>query len=195
MARYFEEATLLIGSQNTGKVKEFRELLKERAIALQSLKDFNLPEPEETGTTFLENAILKAQYYSKLTNLPTLADDSGIQIAALNNGPGVQSKRFIEEQGGRDKSFMKLEQLLEGKDKSASMHCALVLMWPDGYFESAEGVIEGTITFPPRGEGFGADPIFIPKGYTETFGENPELKYRISHRTQALKKLYELCFQ
>src|SRR5262245_54828901 len=105
MTSYFDDKILLIGSQNPGKIKEFVKLLKEKDIQVKSLNDVALPEPEETGATFLENALLKARYYSSLTNLPTLADDSGIKIVALNNGPGIYSKRFVAEHGGSEKSF------------------------------------------------------------------------------------------
>jgi XTP/dITP diphosphohydrolase len=194
MARAFQESTLLIGSGNAGKVAELHSLLAGRGIAMVSLQDINLPEPAETETTFIGNAILKARYYATATGYPTLADDSGLQIQGLDEKLGVETKRFIEEAGGQTQALIKLQTMLENQDKTATLVCALALVWPDGHLETVEASCLGQLVFPPRGTGFGVDPIFQPAGYTQTFGENLSLKNTISHRATALRHLLEQCF-
>ncbi len=197
--RKFSEKKLLIGTQNPGKIQEFEELLKPLGVDVLSLKDIDIEDPEETGVTFLDNALLKAHFYAKALNVPTLADDSGLCIDALDQKPGVYTKRFMEELGGENRSFKKLADLLKDQDKTASMHCILTLAWPDGHAESFEGICEGTLTFPPRhghsgNKGFGVDPIFIPQNHDKTFSEDLEHKHKVSHRTKALDLLFDGCF-
>ena len=197
--RKFTDKKLLIGSQNPGKIKEFEKLLSPLGIHVMSLKDITIKDPEETGVTFLDNALLKAHYYAKSLNIPTLADDSGLCIEALDQKPGVYTKRFMEELGGEDLYFSKLSALLEGHNKTASMHCVLALAWPDGHAESFEGICDGTLTFPARhgagnSKGFGVDPIFLPKNHFQTFSEDIDHKNKVSHRTKALELLFKTCF-
>ena len=197
--RKFTDKKLLIGTQNPGKIQEFEELLKPLGIDVISLRDIDIEDPEETGVTFLDNALLKAHFYAKALNIPTLADDSGLCIDALDQKPGVHTKRFMEELGGFDKSFMKVEAMLEGQEKTASMHCVLALSWPDGHAESFEGICEGSLIFPARhgdsgNKGFGVDPIFIPENRDKTFSEDLDYKQKVSHRKRALDLLFDECF-
>lgn len=197
--RQFQDKKLLLGTQSSGKIREFETLLDPFGVAITSLKDNKIEDPEETGVTFLDNALLKAHYYAKAFNLPVLADDSGLCIEALDQKPGVYTKRFLAELGGGDVAFAKLESLLDGQSKKASMHCVLALAWPDGHTESFEGICEGSLVFPPRhlpsGEtGFGVDPIFIPQGHDKTFSEDVAYKQKVSHRKQALDLLLNGCF-
>lgn len=197
--RQFTENKLLIGTQNPGKIREFTTLLAPLNIQVISLQNTNLDDPEETGKTFLENALLKAHYYTKFFNIPALADDSGFCIEALDQKPGVYSKRVIEDLGGEKKTFKHLEVLLKGKDTSTSMQCALALVWPDGHAETFEGISQGTLVFPPRyplgrNSGFGVDPIFQPQGQTKTSSEDMSYKNKHSHRVKAIQKLFEACF-
>ncbi|NCP62874.1 MAG: RdgB/HAM1 family non-canonical purine NTP pyrophosphatase [Alphaproteobacteria bacterium] len=198
--RKFSEKKLLIGTQNPGKIKEFETLLKPLDIQVISLQNTNLADPEETGETFLENALLKARYYSNFFGIPALADDSGFCIEALEQKPGVYSKRFIDNLGGEEKAFKHLEMLLRDENKSANMHCTLALAWPDGHTEAFEGVWHGKLVFPARyangrDSGFGIDPIFQPHGQTKTSSEDIAYKKKHSHRATALNKLFESCFK
>lgn len=198
MSRHFTDTTLLIASHNNGKVKELAEMFSSYSIKLISAAELNIPEPEETGATFIENAILKAKYYSEASGLPALADDSGLAVDALNGQPGIHSARW----GGEQKDFMlamkKVEQLVgDNPNRNAAFICALSLWWPDAYHVDVEGKMEGSISFPPRGEkGFGYDPIFVAKGYDITCSEmNPDAKNAISHRAKAFSQLISLCFK
>ncbi len=197
MARSFQEGRLVLASHNPGKRREIAERLAPLNIEVSSAADHDLPEPEETGTTFEDNARLKARAAAETTGLPALADDSGLCVHALNNAPGIYSARWA----GPDKDFTaameKLHQKLEGaEDNTAHFACALALVWPDGHNETVTGRVFGSITWPPRGEkGFGYDPVFIPDGHTVTFGVlDPEIKQAISHRAQAFDKLMKTCF-
>lgn len=197
--RKFTEKKLLIGTQNPGKIREFETLLAPLKIQVISLQNTNLDDPEETGKTFLENALLKAHYYTKFFNIPALADDSGFCIDALDQKPGVYSKRFIEELGGEKKTFKHLETLLKNQDTSTSMQCALALAWPDGHVETFEGICHGKLVFPARypvgrNAGFGVDPIFQPQGQIKTSSEDMIYKKTHSHRAKAIQKLLEDCF-
>lgn len=198
MARRFEGGKLVIASHNPGKVREIQALLDPFGAEVISADDLGLPEPEETGDTFIANAELKAQAAAKESNLPALADDSGIVINGLNGDPGIYSARW----GGPSKDFNRaMERVwseLNGiKDRSAHFTSALALCWPDGHVEIFEGHIQGTIVWPQRGDkGYGYDPIFQPDGYNQTFGElEHHIKYGISHRFQAFEKLVEACFK
>ena len=196
MARRFTGDRLVIASHNKGKVREIALLLGAYVAHFPSAGELGLPEPEETETTFIGNAELKARAAAKGSGLPALADDSGLVVPALNGDPGIYSARWA----GPDKDFAvameRVRQELGTKDPSAYFVCALALGWPDGHVESVEGKVFGHLTFPPRGErGFGYDPIFIPDGLNQTFGEMHEAtKHRISHRARAFTQLVEACF-
>lgn len=193
---------LVIASHNAGKVREIRELLAPFGIEPISAGELGLPEPEETGTTFRENALLKAHASAKGANLPALADDSGLEVVALGGRPGVYTADWAERQWfegdkGRDwyMAMGKVEGLLAEQgadvDRSARFVCTLAIAWPDGEEAVFEGTVEGDLTWPPRGElGFGYDPVFVAKGYDRTFAEiDPAEKHSISHRADAFAKL------
>lgn len=201
MPRQFTEPKLLIASGNKGKVKEIRELLAGYPVSIVSTADFDVVEPEETGKTFIDNAILKAEYYGKATGLPALADDSGLAVDMLGGAPGIYSARWAGENKDFSVAFKRLQDETKAKQLPAGtikahFVCALALWWPDGHCETVEGKVFGTLTFPPRGEqGFGYDPIFIADGQTLTFGEMPAgQKHAISHRADAFRKLVKACF-
>ncbi len=193
---------LVIASHNEGKVREIRALLAPFGMEPVSAKSLDLPEPEETGTTFVANALIKAQSAADLSGLPALADDSGLVVEALGGEPGVYTANWAEteaEDGSIKRDWMlamrKVEDRLQalGPNVSRSAHftCTLALVWPDGSDLFCEGRVEGTLVWPPRGDkGFGYDPVFVPLGYTETFGEmDPDAKHAISHRADAFAKL------
>jgi XTP/dITP diphosphohydrolase len=185
---------LVIASHNPGKVHEIADLMRPYGVMVYSADDCDVPEPEETGSTFAENAELKARHAAEASGLPALADDSGLDVRALNGQPGIYSARWA----GPDKDFnVAMErvqrELGDAKDRHAAFVCALCLAWPDGAVRTYEGRVEGTLVWPPRGDrGFGYDPIFVPEGLDTTFGEmEPEDKHRISHRARAFEKLVE----
>lgn len=199
MQRKFTEKKLLIASNNPGKVKEISSLLSPFGIEVISATDFNIKEPEETGVTFAQNALLKAQYYGKLTSLPALSDDSGLCIEALDGFPGVYSARFAGEDRNFTNAFKLIEEKLQAKNLNtspAAFICSLALWWPNGQLVEVEGKVTGNISFPPRGKkGFGYDPIFIADGYNQSFAEmDAAEKNKISHRAMALKQLINICF-
>lgn len=195
--RRFTENKLVIATHNAGKLAEIRDLLSIYPIEVSGAADHGLPEPVEDGTTFIENARIKAAAAVKATGLPVLADDSGIEVDALGGAPGVYTADWAETPNGRDFPMAMTrtyEALLESGTASpwTARFCAtLVLMWPDGHDEVFEGKMEGQISWPMRGElGHGYDPIFMPNGYDITCGEMPfEVKNRISHRADAFRKL------
>lgn len=192
MTKNFNQLEIVLATHNSGKIKEFDSALTPLGIKLLFVSDINLDEPEETGTSFIENAVLKAAAASRLTNKPALADDSGLVIPALNGHPGINSRRWAESCGGFPSAFIKLESLLKDlQDKSAYFECALALHWPDGKNEVFVGKIHGHLTFPPRGlNGFGYDSIFEPEGFIQTFGEMSAIqKQSFSHRARAIKEL------
>lgn len=185
---------LVIASHNEGKVREIADLLAPFGIEAVSAAKLGLPEPEETGDSFAANARLKAIAAARSSRLPALADDSGLEVAALGGAPGINSARW----GGSAKDFSlamdRVHRELKAKsaeDRRANFTCALALASPDGSAQVFEVKVFGTLTWPPRGtRGFGYDPIFVPAGYNETFGEmEPELKDAISHRSRAFEKL------
>ncbi|MBT4768948.1 MAG: RdgB/HAM1 family non-canonical purine NTP pyrophosphatase [Rhodospirillaceae bacterium] len=205
MARRFEEKTLLIASHNPGKVREIAALLAPFEVEVISAAEKGLAEPEETGATFTENALLKARAAASVSGLPALADDSGLEVKALDGQPGIYSARWA----GPDKDFnlamRRIEDELSKLDtpsRAARFICSLALAWPDDAAdgtkaaETFEGVVEGKLVWPPRGDkGFGYDPVFIPKGHNITFGEMEGAeKHAISHRADAFRKLVANCF-
>lgn len=192
---------ILIATNNPGKFKEIQSLLKPFNIEAVSTFQFNLEEPEESGKTFAQNALIKAQYYAAKTNLIALADDSGLCVEALNGAPGIHSARFaIDEKTGEknfplafEKIFFALEELgIKSSQKPrAYFICNLTLFNPQNNFSiSFEGKVDGHLIFPPRGnKGFGYDPIFIKNGMNKTFGEiDAQEKDQISHRGDAFQK-------
>lgn len=183
---------LVVASHNPGKVREIRHLLEPFGIETKGASELGLPEPEETGSTFAENAALKARASANASGLPSLADDSGLAVTALNGAPGIYSARWAGERKDFTFAMARVERELQGKDdRSAKFVCALALAQPDGDVQIFEGEVHGTLVFPPRGlKGFGYDPIFIADGMDETFGEiEPALKHSISHRARAFEKL------
>lgn len=191
------EDSLLIATHNAGKFEEFTALLAPLGISTVFAKDRGLAEPAETGTTFVENARIKAHAAATATGLAALSDDSGIEIAALHGAPGVHTADWAEAPSGRDfgmamqKAHDKLVASAASQPWRARFCCTLVLAWPDGDDAVFEGWVEGQIVWPMRGDhGHGYDPIFLPDGYTQTFGEMDRWeKNRISHRAVALEKL------
>lgn len=188
--------TLIVASHNAGKVREIRDLLAPFSIDVRSAGDLNLPEPEETGSTYAENAILKAVAAATAANLPALSDDSGVSVSALDGAPGIYSARWA----GPEKDFtMAMRKVIDlvgpNPDRSVAFICVLCVAWPDGHTECFEGRIDGTLTEPRGTNGFGYDPFFTPDGYDQTFGEmDPAAKHAISHRARAFTKLVESCF-
>ncbi|MEL0105495.1 MAG: RdgB/HAM1 family non-canonical purine NTP pyrophosphatase [Rhodospirillaceae bacterium] len=197
MARHFDGGRLVIASHNKNKVHEIADLLAPYGTDVVSAGELNLPEPEETGATFAENAIIKAQASATGANLPALADDSGLVVHAIDGRPGIYSARWATPEGDFGPAMEKVHALLENQsDRSAHFMCALALCWPDGHCEVFEGRIDGTIVWPPRGTiGFGYDPIFLPEGRDKTFGETTlEAKHPVSHRARAFSQLVAACF-
>ena len=196
--RHFASGKLVVASHNPGKVREIRELLAPFAVDVVSAGDLNLPEPEETGTTFIANAELKALAAARAANIPALADDSGLSIDALDGAPGIYSARWAGPEKDFDVAMTRIEREMDGKnDRKARFICALSLAWPDGHCDSFEGKVTGVLTFPPSGtKGFGYDPIFIADGHTVTFAEmEPAAKHAISHRADAFRQLVAACFR
>ncbi len=190
---YHLENDLVIATHNTGKLREIQELIGGRVVHIQSAGELGLDDPEETGTTFHENAALKALAAAQATGKPALADDSGLAVAALDGAPGIYSARWAEkEDGTRDFGFgmEKIWDKIQNQDnKRAQFISVLALAFPDGQIFYTEGTVEGEIVWPPRGEnGFGYDPIFQADGQTRTFGEmTAEEKHALSHRAKALR--------
>jgi XTP/dITP diphosphohydrolase len=190
---------ILIGTNNIGKYEEISDLLP-KEIKKYSPKEFQIKTPEETGKNFEENSFIKASYFSKKTNLVCLSDDSGLEINLLKGAPGIYSSRWSGEKNNFTLAIKKIyEEMYKIKknwsqDNSARFVCCLTLFWPNGKNYVSTGTVEGKISNNARGNrGFGYDPIFIPNGYTKTFGEiNPKLKMSIDHRSQAFKKMKNL---
>ena len=190
---------LVIATHNPGKLREIAELIEPLGITCVGAEELGLPEPEEIGNTFVDNADLKAREAADLSGLPALADDSGLCVDALHGAPGIFSARWAEdENGGRDwmrameKVWRQVQAAGPEAGHDAHFACALAIAWPnDGQAENFEGRVDGTLTWPPRGDnGFGFDPIFVPAGRDVTFGEmDPAEKHRISHRADAFRKL------
>ena len=186
---------LVIASHNEGKVREIGELLAPYGVETVSAKKLGLPEPEETGTTFVANAELKAQQAADLSGLPALADDSGLCVEALGGEPGIFSARWAGEPRDFNEAMRRVEAAIaaSGPNPGRDAHfvCALALAWPDGHVEWFEGRVDGTLVWPPRGDkGFGYDAMFLPNGGDKTFGEiEPAAKHAISHRADAFRQL------
>jgi XTP/dITP diphosphohydrolase len=176
---------------------EIAELLRPYGVETVGAAALGLPEPEETGTTFEANAQLKAVAAANASGLPALADDSGLAVAALGGAPGIYSARWAGPQKDFAAAMQRIERELAGKpDRRAAFVAVLALAWPDGAVEIFCGEVQGTLVFPPRGtHGFGYDPIFVPEGGHQTFGEmTAAAKHAISHRARAFAKLVGACF-
>lgn len=189
---------LVIASHNAGKVREIRELLGPYGMEPVSAAELDLPEPEETGTSFFANAEMKARSAADLSGLVALADDSGLCVEALGGDPGVYTANWAETADGTrdwlmamEKVEAKLQALGPEVSRAAHFVCTLALAWPDGHVNWFEGRVDGALTWPPRGTmGFGYDPVFVPLGSSLTFAElDPAEKKRLSHRSRAFDKL------
>ena len=202
MVRRIGSSTLVIATHNAGKLKEIGALLEPYGVKCISAGSLGLPEPKETGTTFAQNAVLKARAAAEASGLAALADDSGLSVAALDGRPGVYTadwaeRQWFEGEPGRDwyMAMGKVEGMLAAKGadtpRDAWFSCVLALAWPDGETAVYEGRVDGALTWPPRGAmGFGYDPVFVPAGRQATFAElDPAEKHRISHRADAFAKL------
>jgi XTP/dITP diphosphohydrolase len=186
--------TLVIATHNPGKLCEIAELIEPFGIDVVSASQLGLPEPEETGATFAENAALKAHAAAAGSGHPALADDSGLAVAALEGAPGIFSARWAGPEKDFAAAMARVEQELKmtGADnRRAAFVCALCLAYPDGRERAFEGRIEGRLTWPPRGDkGFGYDPMFVAAGYEITFGEMEAAeKHKISHRARAFAQM------
>lgn len=210
--RKLDNKTLIVASHNAGKIREIRDLIGPLGFEAKSAADLNFVEPDETGTTFEENATIKALASAKASGLPALSDDSGLAIDALDGAPGVYTANWAErEDGSRDfaMAMEKVEKALQDKgattpaERTARFVSVLCLAWPDGHVELFRGEVEGHVVWPPRGsQGFGYDPVFQPKGYETTFGEmsadekhgwRPGDAEALSHRARAFKIFAETC--
>ena len=196
MTRKFDHSRLVIASHNAGKVREIAALVGPHGISVASAGALGLPEPEETGTSFAENAALKAEAAANAANLPALADDSGLAVTALDGQPGIHSARWAGPSRDFAAAMQRVEDALaDTADRSAHFVCALALAWPGGGTDIFEGRVDGQLVWPPRGDrGFGYDPVFLPDGHSETFGEmEPEAKHAISHRAAAFRSFAAAC--
>lgn len=204
MTRKLGGGSLVIATHNAGKLKEIGALLAPYGLECISAGALGLPEPAETGTTFVENALIKARAAAEASGMAALADDSGLSVAALDGRPGVYTADWAERQWfegppGRDwyMAMGKVEGMLQalGPDtpRDAWFSCVLAIAWPEGDYAVYEGRVSGKLTWPPRGTvGFGYDPVFVAEGYDRTFAEiAPEEKHAISHRADAFAKLVQ----
>lgn len=198
MARRFEEPKLVLATHNPGKVGELVELLAPWGVEVVSAGALGLPEPEETGETFVDNALLKARAAMEATGLPALADDSGLAVSGLDGRPGVHTADWAGSPRDFTRAMRRVQdELGKNSDRSAAFMSTLALIWPDGHHEIFEGKVEGELVWPPRGEiGWGYDPMFAPEGSPRTYGEmSAEEKHSTSHRARALRKLVAACFE
>jgi XTP/dITP diphosphohydrolase len=212
--RKLDTKTIVVASHNAGKIREIAELIGPFGFSAKSAAELKFEEPDETGTTFEENAAIKALASAKASGLPALSDDSGIVIDALDGAPGVYTANWAErEDGSRDfqMAMEKVEKALEERratrpeQRSCRFVSVLCLAWPDGHTEMFRGEVEGTVVWPPRGtQGFGYDPVFQPRGYDITFGEmssdqkhgwKPGEPEALSHRARAFKRFVETCLE
>jgi XTP/dITP diphosphohydrolase len=212
--RKLDTKTIVVASHNAGKIREIEDLIGPFGFSAKSAAALNFEEPDETGTTFEENATIKALASAKASGLPALSDDSGIVIDALDGAPGVYTANWAETADGTRDFAMAMEKVekalaergaTETKDRTARFVSVLCLAWPDGHTELFRGEVEGHVVWPPRGDrGFGYDPVFQPEGYETTFGEmSAEEKHgwkpgdasALSHRARAFKLFVETCLK
>lgn len=199
---------LIIATHNPGKLREMRELLGRHGVEAVAAGELRLPEPEETGASFRENARIKASAAASAAGLPAFADDSGLAVDALDGAPGIHSARWAGESKDFRHAMEKVEGMLRERDAFTSQQrrahfvSALCVAWPDGHLEEFEGRVDGTLVWPPRGErGFGYDPMFLPDGFARTFGEMtgeekhglPPQGRGLSHRARAFLLLAAAC--
>jgi XTP/dITP diphosphohydrolase len=200
VTRKLAPGKLVIASHNKGKIPEIAALLGSYGMEILSAADLEVPEPEETGTSFVANAELKARFSADLTGLPALADDSGLCVEALGGDPGIFSARWAGEPRDFGRAMERVEKNIaaKGPDAGRDAHfvCALSLCWPDGHIVTVEGRVDGHLVWPPRGtNGFGYDAMFQPWGHAISFGEmDPDKKHAMSHRADAFRKLVALVF-
>jgi XTP/dITP diphosphohydrolase len=202
MTRKFTETRILFATHNAGKLEEVQQLFAPYGVSVVGAAEMNLPEPEETESTFVGNARIKAHAATKATGIPALSDDSGIEVEALDNAPGVYTADWAETPNGRDflMAMTKTHDLLEKANaphpRRARFCATMVLAWPDGHDEVFEGTVNGTLVWPIRGElGHGYDPMFQPDGHEQTFAEmTADQKNAISHRADVFAKLITGCF-
>jgi XTP/dITP diphosphohydrolase len=198
--RWLAPGPLVIASHNAGKVREIGPLLGPYGIEPISAATLNLPEPDETEDSFIGNARLKALAAAMATGMAAIADDSGLCVDALAGAPGIYSARWAGPTKDFTIAMAQIERALveaqaDSTQRGAHFVCALSLAWPDGHSEEFEGKVFGALTFPPRGtQGFGYDPIFIPRGFDISFGEmEPDAKHAMSHRAKAFEQLVRCC--
>ncbi|WP_147109799.1 RdgB/HAM1 family non-canonical purine NTP pyrophosphatase [Tateyamaria sp. syn59] len=202
MTRRFDGDRILVATHNAGKLEEMEQLFQPFGVSVVGAKEMNLPEPDETETTFVGNARIKAKAAVEATGLPALADDSGIEVDGLDGAPGVYTADWAETPNGRDfmmamtRTHSELVDRNAGKPWTARFCSTLVLAWPDGHEEVFAGTAEGTLVWPVRGAlGHGYDPMFQPLGHNRTFAEmSADEKNAISHRADSFKKLIAGCF-
>jgi len=200
--RKFTGERLVVATHNKGKLEEISALLEPFSVVVTSAGELGLAEPEETETTFIGNARIKAHFAAQASGLPALADDSGISIDGLGGAPGVYTADWAETPKGRDfvmamtRAWAELEAARAPYPRTAQFRCTLVMAGPDGHDEVFEGVMPGQVVWPMRGDqGHGYDPIFQPDGFDVTFGEMDRWKKNeISHRADAFRKLVKGCF-
>jgi XTP/dITP diphosphohydrolase len=212
--RKLDTRTIVVASHNAGKIREIADLIGPFGFSAKSAAELNFEEPDETGTTFEENAAIKALASAKASGLPALSDDSGLVVDALDGAPGVYTANWAEKADGMRDFAMAMEKVekaldekgaTEAKDRTARFVSVLCLAWPDGHTELFRGEVEGHVVWPPRGEkGFGYDPVFQPEGFPTTFGEmSAEEKHgwkpgdaaALSHRARAFKLFVETCLK
>ena len=212
--RKLDTRTIVVASHNAGKIREIRDLIGPLGFEAKSAADLNFEEPDETGTTYEENAVIKALASARASGMPALSDDSGLAVDALDGAPGVYTANWAERPDGSRDFMMAMEKVekalaekgaIEPAQRKARFVSVLCLAWPDGHTELFRGEVDGTIVWPPRGtSGFGYDPIFLPDGYQTTFGEmtadqkhgwKPGQQQALSHRARAFKLFVETCLE
>ena len=212
--RKLETKTIVVASHNAGKISEIRDLIGPLGFTAKSAAELNFIEPDETGTTFEENAAIKALASARSAGMPALSDDSGLVVDALGGAPGVYTANWAETADGTRDFVMAMEKVhnamveigaVTQESRTARFVSVLCLAWPDGHTEMFRGEVEGTVAWPPRGtSGFGYDPIFQPQGYDTTFGEmtaeekhgwKPGDPQALSHRARAFKIFVETCLE
>ena len=212
--RKLDIKTIVVASHNAGKIREIEDLIGPFGFSAKSAAELKFAEPDETGTTFEENATIKALASAKASGLPALSDDSGLVVDALDGAPGVYTANWAEKDDGTRDFAMAMEKVetalaekgaTDGKDRTARFVSVLCLAWPDGHTELFRGEVEGHVVWPPRGDkGFGYDPVFQPDGYETTFGQmSAEEKHgwkpgdaaALSHRARAFKIFVETCLK
>lgn len=212
--RKLDTKTIVVASHNAGKIREIQDLIGPLGFTARSAAELNFVEPDETGTSFEENATIKALASANAAGMPALSDDSGIMIDALGGAPGVYTANWAEKADGTRDFYMAMEKVEKAlqeagaaapESRSARFVSVLCLAWPDGHTELFRGEVEGTVVWPPRGtRGFGYDPVFQPLGYDVTFGEmSSEEKHgwnigkpqALSHRARAFKLFVETCLE